>query len=376
MINKIPGYAFVVVSVLGCFLPFVNIGNINLYTSEITLYLSIIILFNTTASFSKQLLLSFSILVIIGFYHAFNNQILTDIVIPIRNAALFYTSFILVRYFSFQNIRNLFYITLMAICLIYTIYVGKTVWDLISGRISPIDFLYDYEKGRIKAFFENGTTSVVIGSLLSSLFSITLCSKHLKRRKALLLALFVLGTMTASRSNTLANITSLLTFHLMTKPTPTLKWGIQTILLFVVTCIGSYIILLKILLADVTIDGSASIRLHYYSKALSSAQNLSDLLIGHGYSEEVLFNKFGISFFESYFFNSYMQAGIVGLFCFTFILIKIVWLHKLDTRQHITIVSGFLIGNLLGGSNLFSIFVLPFTLLGLRYLESERHSHS
>ena len=150
----------------------------------------------------------------------------------------------------------------------------------------------------------------------------------------------------------------------------------KTFFLLIISAVGCYIILLKIVLADVNIDGSASIRLQYYSTAIGSAQTAWDLLFGHGFSEEVLFNKFGISFFESYFFNSYMQAGIVGVFLFTYLLVKIVFVHTLDLRQYITILGCLLIGNLLGGANLFSIFVLPFTLLGLRFLEAEKRELS
>ena len=364
------------ISIFACFLPFISFGNLNLYVSEIILYTSTVMVLNTKFVLNKKLLLAFSTLIAIGFYHAINNVVLNDVIIPIRNALLFYSSFILIRHLSLTTLKKLFVISVSTLCLVYTVYIAQTVINLLMGKVSVLDFLYDYQQGRIKAFFENGTTSVVIGSLLSGVFAITLCSHKIKNRKVLLTVIFVLGILTASRSNTLSNIIALLSYHLMTRPTPTLGWCMKTFFLLIISAVGCYIILLKIVLADVNIDGSASIRLQYYSTAIGSAQTAWDLLFGHGFSEEVLFNKFGISFFESYFFNSYMQAGIVGVFIFTYLLVKIVFVHTLDLRQYITILGCLLIGNLLGGANLFSIFVLPFTLLGLRFLEAEKRELS
>ena len=150
------------------------------------------------------------------------------------------------------------------------------------------------------------------------------------------------------------------------------KKGLGANVVGLIIVLATYIIMLKILLADVQIDGSASTRLRYYLVAINSAATVRDLMFGHGFSEEILHTKFNISFFESFFFNTYMQAGLIGLFAGTYFINRIILIYKLGPRSTLTIISGLLIGNLIGGASLFSIFVLPFMLLGLRYLQTER----
>jgi hypothetical protein len=289
-----------------------------------------------------------------------------DVIIPARNFVLVYITYILTHRLPEKQIIKIFQHSLIIICSIYTMYMMQTVYFLITGKVSILNFLYDYDLGRVKAFYENGTTSVVIGSLLSVLFTLTLCSKLLKYRKLLLFVLFILGTFTASRANILSNIMALVVYHSMTKSQFSVSWAMRTIALSVVCLAGLYIIMLKIILAGVNIDGSALTRLNFYMIALESAQSIRDLFLGHGFSEEALHTKFGISFFESYFFNFYMQAGLIGLFSAVYIIFRIVLIYNLPKRDTSTILSGILVANLIGGANLFSIFVLPFLLLGLR----------
>ncbi len=370
--NRTPIVFVIILAVFACFLPFISFGNVNLYVSEVIIYISAPFLIFTRFRINYDLFMSLYILAIIGLFHGISNNNVMDAIIPIRMLVLFYTTFILMSCLSHSTCRFVLTWALSLICAIYTIYILNVALSLISGKVSILDFLYNYDLGRIKAFYENGTTSVVIGSLLSILFSIVLCSKNINNRRLILVILFVLGVFTASRANILSNVVALVSYHVMSKPNLSMRWVTSSLFLSIVVVLGLYIVLLKMLLAGVQIDGSASTRLRYYLVAINSATTVRDLLFGHGFAEEVLYSKFNISFFESFFFNTYMQAGLIGLFAGTYFIIRIVMIYKIGMRSTFSILSGLFLGNVIGGANVFSIFVLPFMLLGLRFLQTEK----
>ena len=372
MSNQTPLIVVIMLTVLACFLPFIPVGSVNLYISECIIYSAMPFLIFKRFRINWDIFVSYYLLIVVGLFHGIiNNDVLTAI-IPIRMFALFYATFILIQQLNNNTCQSAFKKALTVICLVYTFYIINTVFGLISGRVSVLEFLYNYELGRIKAFYENGTTSVVIGALLSLLFTIVLCSNNIDNRRLFLVTLFILGVFTASRANILANVTSLVAFHLMSKPNFSTRWFCGSVAVILVIIASLYIIMLKIILAGVQIDGSASTRIKYWLVAINSANSMFDVIFGHGFSERVLYAKFNISFFESFFVNLYMQAGLIGLFVGTYLINRIVLIYRLGARCNFTILSGLLLGNLVGGANLFSIFVLPFMLLGLSYLRTER----
>lgn len=349
--------------------PFLALGDVNIYLSEFILYLSIVLIMMTKFKLDLGIFISFSVLVVLGCIHSILNGVILDMIIPLRYLCLFYFSFILAKSLNKKEINFIFPLSLLTICGIYTVYSIPVVFKILSRELTVLNFLYDYDAGRIRVFFENGTTSVVLGYLLSLLFAIVLCSSSIKGRKVLLLLLFCLGILTASRANILSNLSTIIVYQLLSKSDYRLSWYGKMLMIFILVGIGTYIILLKMILANTQIDGSTSIRLRYYLIAINSAETVFDLWFGHGFSEESLFRKFTISFFESYFFNTYVSGGILGLISCTLILCRTFYLFGLTGRKYFTILSGVLIGNMLGGANFFSIFTMGFMMLGLRFLE-------
>ena len=250
--------------------------------------------------------------------------------------------------------------------------------SLVGGKITLIEFMWNYEAGRLTAPYEGseGTSSVPIGYLFSFIFLYTISQYYGTRSvkwfflSAISITMCVL---TASRSSVLTAIATVAIFYYYdAHNSGILKRIIKIcIALIVIYFLGE--ILLSKSVIDGSLDGSSTQRVLYYQTAYNNLfSDLTTFLLGNGISDSLLLTRTGIAFYESLLFNSMAQGGIILFFSSAILLASTLYfsyrpgacISLNQKRQMLSIGLVIIIGNALGGANYFSIYsYLYFRLL-------------
>ncbi len=224
----------------------------------------------------------------------------------------------------------------------YIVYILINIWNY------PIDvILYGYTKIRLKLPFEySGTTSVPFAYLLALIFAY-----FQSKSKTLKMSLFFVAQIfTISRAAILASSITLLFKYK--------KFG------FVVFFITILLVVFKTILGG-GFDHSSSDRIFFliYSIELF-LETFPDSLFGYGLSPTILYSNTGYFYYENIFSQSLMNGGIF-LTLIVFMMYIVFTYRILFKRKYIYIPV--LIGNLLGGFNLFSTISLPIYFILVYY---------
>lgn len=356
---------FIILYVCGWLFPKLTIGGINLGIQDLAcvlLLLNIKINKNYLNFFFAELLYA-SVILLFSVFEIINNSSLEGALIAIR-IFLFVISGIAISRFQILTIRTALKL-IVKIYIIYFLYnLIIILYNIIGGGINLIVFLRGYGDFRIKAPFEGGgTTTVPIGYMFSILLTLTLV--HYNRWINFFFSICALGT--ASRS---AILSVFVTNGLNMNFKRISSWLLA--IPFIVLFIG--FVLMKSLGDSGEIDGSSAKRFDLYIYALKLMwHNPIALFTGFGVGPKVLEANIGESFFESLVFNSLIQGGLILFISSIFILIKCVFCDIKYKLNYISIPV--LIGNLIGGSNYFSMFAFPLMILIIVYTISSRQDH-
>lgn len=252
------------------------------------------------------------------------------------------------------NIIQKSFRVIVKIYIVYFIYNFLIIiFYVLNGGVSLAVFLLGYGDFRIKAPFEGGgTTTVPIGYMLSLLLTVTFALYG--RLTNIFFSLCALGT--ASRSAILS-VFLILGRQMNFRKISSWLFALPIVILFL-----GFIYMKSFGSDSGSLDGSSSKRMELYTYALKVIwENPSALLIGVGVSGSVLEARLGESFFESMLFNSLVQGGVLLLLSSVFIIVKSIYY---DYRYKLNYLSiPILIGNVIGGSNYFSMFAFPLMVL-------------
>lgn len=341
---------FIVLYVCGWLLPKISLGGLSLGIQDLACLLLLI-----RFKIRKDLLsifygeLAYSIfLVFYSVVELISAGGLDGILISVR-VFLFVIAGIGILRYEMETIRKSLRV-IMRIYIAYFLYnFLLIIYSLTVGGVSLIVFLRGYGDFRIKAPFEGGgTTTVPIGYMFSILLTATLVLYG--KWTNFFISLCALGT--ASRSAILS-VFIVHGFKMNYKKVSSWFLAVPFVILF-----AGFVIMKSYSSDSGDIDGSSSKRLDLYSYAISMIWHQpSALLLGFGVSAKALDASIGESFFESMLFNSLMQGGVILLLSSAYILIKSVYYDNFYKLNYISIP--ILIGNLIGGSNYFSMFAFP-----------------
>jgi hypothetical protein len=214
---------------------------------------------------------------------------------------------------------------------------------------------YGSDSYRVRAPFENGGASsqVPIGYMIAMLITIPPLYLNSWLKKIF----FILGAVgTTSRASIAAICLTLLR-----------KINFKKIISYFVVVIVFGLLFIFYLKSfshsdSGELDGSANKRIELYTYSVQLIKNNpTALLYGFGIGSNSLESKTGESFFESFFVNSFMQGGILLLVISIWIIIKSIYY---DYKKKLNSISFVLIfGNLVGGSNYFSMYAYPLMVL-------------
>jgi hypothetical protein len=224
---------------------------------------------------------------------------------------------------------------------IYIFLILLNIWNFSIDEI-----LYGYTFVRLKLPFEySGTTSVPFGYLLSLIFTYLVATK-----KSHLSVYFIAQILTMSRAAVLSSSVIIL-----------LKKRKFGLIIFLLTLL---FIINKTLLSG-GLDHSSSDRLVFFFYSLEFYFNsFSKFIFGYGLSPSLLYLNTGYYYYENIFSQALMNGGIIFLIL-TFTMYLIFAFRIIFMKKYIYIPV--LIGNFLGGFNLFSTISLPLYFLLVFY---------
>lgn len=350
-IKKILYFVFI----LGWIFPKLSISNVNIGIQEIAAILLILFYYKVEKKiifyFSLDLLFSL-LLFLLACIFIINDSDYEGILIGIRTL-IFVVASIGLSSFSVDELEKLLKSVLFYIFIFILFSLIRIIVNLIFNTFEPTNFFYGSDSYRIRAPFENGGASsqVPIGYMLALILT---NNKFLNNFKRFTLILGAIGT--TSRASLISII-----FIFIKKINFKKISSYLTILLIIIL---GYLFYLKSFSHsdNGTLDGSSNQRIELYTKSINTLfENPQALLFGYGLSSNMLLKKTGDGFYESFIFNSLMQGGV---FLFLFSILILIKTFYIEFRYKINSIGlVVLIGNLLGGSNYFSMYAYPIMVL-------------
>ena len=256
--------------------------------------------------------------------------------------------------FSYHHLHYILKVVLFIIFTFVSVSVIRIILNLLFNPFDAINFFYGSDSFRVKSPFEPegaASSQVPVGYMIALILCLPTVLKSKYKR-----TIFMLGAIgTTSRASILS--IAVVYFRNINYKKISIFFSLLILTLLL------YLIFLKSFLSnDGQLDGSASKRLELYSNSISIMfSNPSSLFIGFGLSSKLLEAGTGEGFYESFVINSFMQGGVIMLLCSLWILIKSFYYDFRYNIFSISIVIFF--GNIIGGSNYFSMFAYP--LMGL-----------
>jgi len=342
--------------ICGWIFPKINIGPYNLGFQEIIAFSLFLVNFRIDkgifAIFRADILFSMALSFAGLSYFVYNND-LEGLLIGLRTLLFVFAS-IGISSLSLEKMLMLLKSIIFFIFIFCLFSVTRILLNFYVNSFDIINFFYGSDSYRVRAPFENGGASsqVPIGYMLAILLSVP--SYLLSKTKMITLILGALGT--TSRA-------SLLSIVLIYGK----KLNFKKFNSIIIASILSLLILaffLKSFLQgeNYQIDGSANKRLELYSNSINLLYNHpKSFFIGFGLSTNSLILTTGEGFYESFLINSFMQGGILLFIFALWIIIKTMYFDYKYGFFSISIAV--LIGNLVGGSNYFSMYAYPLMVL-------------
>jgi hypothetical protein len=341
--------------VCGWLLPKINVGPYNLGFQEV---ISVLILFcdyrierRLLSVFTADLVFALFLFFFGVFYLSIGNDI-EGILIGCRTLLFVFVSLGMTSLSSMSLLRLLKGVMFVIFFFIF-FSVARILLNFYFNSFDLINFFYGSDSYRIRAPFENGgaSTQVPMGYMLSLLLSIPVVM--LTRLKMITFITGALGT--TSRASLLSIV------FIYIRRSNFKKFSSVLVILFLIILVLA-LYMKSFSQGDGELDGSANKRLELYSGSLNLLlDSPKAFFLGFGISNTSLAAATGEGFYESFVINSLMQGGMLMFFSSIWILIKTVYY---DYKYNLYSVSiAVIVGNLVGGSNYFSMFAYPLMVL-------------
>jgi hypothetical protein len=346
---------FIIIFVSGWLFPKFSILGINVGIQEIVAIFLLLFKYSIDKKifwfFLADLFFSL-VFVFLGFFYLTDND--TEGFLISLRTLLFVLTSLSITNLSLEQLEKILLYIIKIYALFFIIVIGRILLNIISNPFDVINFFYGSDSYRVRSPFEpEGTASsqVPIGYLLAliSCLPIVLNSKIFKY-------IFIIGAIgTTSR----ASIISIVLVYLR-------KVNFKkTSFIFALAFLGIllYLVFLKSFMSnDGELDGSSIKRLELYSNSIKVIfDNPKSFFLGFGLSQKLLLENTGENFYESFLVNSLMQGGFILFLASIWIILKTLYI---DFKYKIYSI-GFvvLIGNLIGGSNYFSMYAYPLMVI-------------
>jgi len=341
----------------GWLLPKFTIFNINVGIQEIVGVLILIFFFKVNTGIYKyfipEIIYSLFLITLSFFYFIYNSDI-QGLLIGIRTF-LFVLVSLCLSSISLQKLISLLKSIINLYFLFIIVSVLRIILNFYFNSFDLINMFYGSDSYRVRAPFENGGASsqVPIGYMIAMLIAIPQLYLGIWTKNII----FILGAVGTTSRASMASICLILFKKIKLK---------KVLSYFIIVIIFGllYIFYLKSFSQSdsAELDGSADKRIELYTYSLQLIKNNpSALFYGFGIGSNSLENKTGESFFESFFINSFMQGGILLLVISIWIIIKSTYFNYKINLNSISFV--LIIGNLVGGSNYFSMYAYPLMVL-------------
>jgi hypothetical protein len=256
-----------------------------------------------------------------------------------------------------ENLFSALKINSFIILVFIVVNVFRILLNIFENSFDPISFFHGSDSYRVRAPFENGLASsqIPIGYLFSILFCFPFFQSSFFKKYTLLIG--AIGT--TSRA-------AMISLALKLAVSINLK-KISSLIIIIFLSALMFLVYAKSFTGDSgEVSGSTSKRAELYINAFQlMTQDPQKLLVGFGLSPTALEKYTGESFYESFVINSFMQGGILLMLASLAIFIKTAYFdYKIGLNW---IIFPVLIGNLIGGSNYFSMYAFPFYALLISY---------
>lgn len=319
--------------------------------------------------FRKFELFYSGVLLVLGFGYSIAYADTGSFALSVR-ILVFCLAGISVAFLSTDHLRR----TLKVVTIILLLWFGpaaaRVVGSLLSGEISLVQFMWEYDAGRLTAPYEvSGTSSVPLGYLFAFVFLYGLYQLDARRSVGALLFTImglVLCFLTASRASILSAALVLVVFMVIRTQKMGLKGMLVSaaLILPIILAIG-WSIIEKSLVDGDGLDSSGMQRLGYYTMSVNNLfSNPISLLAGFGVSDVLLEQRTGVAFYESLLFNSLAQGGVLLLIpSLGLVLSPMLQAAAVDSKSARRVLRNLLalgaivfIGNSIGGANFFSVY--------------------
>jgi len=339
---------------------------------------------NLKLGFRKLELFYGCVLLVLGFGYGIAFTDTGSVALGIR-ILLFCLAGVSAAFLSLDHLRRTLNAVTVILLLWFGIAAANAIASLLSGEISLVQFMWEYDAGRITAPYEvSGTSSVPLGYLFAFVFLYGLHQLDSRRSIGALLLTslgLVLCFLTASRASILSAALVLMVFLVIRTRRMSFKGMLAAAALFlpIILAIG-WSIIEKSLVDGDGLDSSSMQRLGYYTRAVNNLfSDPISLLAGFGISDVLLEQRTGVAFYESLLFNSLAQGGVLLLIpSLGLVASPLLQAAAVDSKRARRMLRNLLalgavvfIGNSIGGANFFSVYAYVYYSLLFELLRRE-----